>query len=298
MKKILLLGSQGNLGSQVKYVIESQLKKSFELIAWTRRDCDVTNFLELEKKFKEINPDVVINTIAYNNVDGCESDLSEQEKAIILNVRLVEYLATLCLNNKCQLVTFSSNYVFSGKKESYTEFDTPDPINFYGLTKKMGEDVVLEHIKRGLTASVIRVANLFGPAGLGKSSKPSFFDIIISVSENKDMIEVVDDELCCFTYTKDIALELPQFLLYPEKMAGIHHIINSGNAKSWYRATLELFRILNKTEIKVTPVRGEKFNRKALRPRSAVLEVTKECSPKLRSFSEALISYLILDKEQ
>lgn len=131
--KNLLLGAQGNLGSQLLKALSPD-----EVIPWTRQDCDLTDLNAVAANIQQLQPTVVINTAAYNNVDACEKNLAEQQKAIILNVLLVDCLADICQKINAKLVQFSSNYVFSGEQVDYQENDQPDPINFYGLTKQLG----------------------------------------------------------------------------------------------------------------------------------------------------------------
>ena len=82
---VLVLGAQGNLGSQI--VQELKESEKGEIIAWTRNDCDVMDIVSTEKSIRKIKPSIVINTVAYNDVDACETNLDEQRKAIILNVQ-------------------------------------------------------------------------------------------------------------------------------------------------------------------------------------------------------------------
>ena len=119
--KILVLGANGNLGtSLVPKLIETN---KYEVVPFTRRDCNVMDLKDLKEKIEKVSPDVIINTVAYNKVDACENDLKEQELAIALNMRLPKNLALICEERNIKLIHFSTNYVFSGEKETYTEFD-------------------------------------------------------------------------------------------------------------------------------------------------------------------------------
>lgn len=146
----------------------------------------------------------------------------------------------------------------------------------------------MRHRKTGLDALIIRISNLFGPQGTSVASKPSFFEAIGKAAETRDHLEVVDDERCCFTYTKDIAKAVAE-LLMDEKAAGIYHIVNSGPA-TWYEAAQLYFELIGKT-IPLIPVAGESFKRPAKRPASAVLKAERK-TPEMRSFKEALVEYI------
>ncbi len=283
-KKILILGAQGNLGSQI--VREMQLD-SKAVISWTREDCDLCDLYEVETKIRKLAPDIIINTVAYNNVDACEKDLKEQSKAILLNIELVGCLAQICNKMNIKLIHFSTNYVFSGNKESYTEYDEPDPINFYGLTKALGEKLILSKVGSGLNACVIRVSNLFGPRGNSVNSKESFFDVIRNAAHKNSCLSVVNDEICCFTYTKDIAKQLVN-RINDENFQGIYHWVNSGPA-SWYEATQAYFELLKYSNT-LKPIEGSAYGRPAKRPASAILCATR--SSALRHYKLALQEYI------
>ena len=132
-KPILILGANGNLGSQITI----QLKEKFDncVIAWTRKDCDVMDTDTLREKIVDLNPSIIINTVAYNNVDAAEAEENEQKKAIMLNETLVEILAEIAYDIQTKLIHFSTNYIFSGQTDEYIETDIGEPVNFYGLTK-------------------------------------------------------------------------------------------------------------------------------------------------------------------
>lgn len=229
----------------------------------------------------------MINTVAYNDVDSCENELSEQKKAIILNIGLVERLAFVCRDINAKLVHFSTNYVFSGEKEYYCEEDITSPINFYGLTKCLGEEAVLYAIDSGLKATIIRVSNLFGPQGVGESSKPSFFDSILKVAKTRDVLNIVNDERCCFTYTKDIAVFLDK-ILERSDWRKIYHCVNS-QPMTWYEAAKLYFSLIS-LPIEVRPINGCEFNRNARRPKSAVLYNNSDIA--IREFKKTLLEYI------
>lgn len=282
--KILVLGAKGNLGSQLVEVFSR--KKNDMVIAWSRNECDVTDVGSLFSKIKQLMPDVIINTVAYNNVDGCENKIKEQEKAVNLNVTLVDRLAIISLEIGCKLIHFSTNYVFSGESPSYNEEAEPSPINFYGLTKAMGEKVISNRLEDGLDACIIRVSNLFGKKALSDSSKPCFFDIMLNRSKMSDYLNVIDDEYNCFTYTKDVANMIAD-MVDKKDFNGIYHVVNS-NSVSWYEAACYYFSFCG-IDVDIRPINSSKFNRVAKRPKTAILKANR-CLY-LRDFKEALKDY-------
>jgi len=281
---ILILGGQGNLGTQLTKVFSVD----FETVSWDRDDLDVLDFPLLVKKITELKPSLIINTVAYNAVDKCE-DKKEYEMALKLNAELPAVLAELARKLGSVFIHYSSDYVFNGTedKKEFIESDTQNPINKYGESKFAGEREVLKQAARGLNYYLIRTSKLFGPKGLSPSAKPSFFDIMLDLAQTKKDLTVVSEELSCFTYTPDLA-EATKRLWEIEAPFGVYHLINE-NPCTWHEAATELFR-LKKLAVDMRPVRSENLLRAARRPKFSVLKNLK--IKKMRNFQEALREYL------
>lgn len=282
--KILILGSQGNLGSQLVKVFES----GNDVIAWDRSEVDIADKELLQKKISEIKPGVIINAIAYNAVDKCESDDKEGELAEKINVKAVGYLAEEALAIGATIVHYSSDYVFGGrKKDGYKEDSEPRPINKYGETKLGGEKEIIRLSGKGLKWYLIRTSKLFGPKGESEYSKPSFFDVMLKLAKEKNELDVVDEEISCFTYTPDLA-RATRDLVESDAGYGIYHIVNSGPC-TWYNAAKDLFDLAG-IKIKINAVASDNFPRSAKRPKNSVL-LSAKIKP-LRDWQEALKEYL------
>jgi len=282
---ILILGGKGNLGSS----LSQQLASDHQVVSLDKEELDVLDKEALLAAFSEIKPGVLINAVAYNAVDLCE-DKANYPLALSLNAELPGRLADLCLESGCRLIHYSTDYVFSGtlEKPSFSEGDTPNPVNKYGESKFLGETEILKRARYGLSYCLIRTSKLFGPRGLSDLAKPSFFDIMLDLAQNKEEINVVSDEVSCFTYTPDLA-QATERLIVSAAHAGTYHLANEGPA-TWYDGASELFR-LARVKASLRPVRGENLLRPARRPKFSVLANTK--LKRLRHWREALREYLI-----
>ena len=284
--KILILGSEGNLGTQLVKVFESDREN--ELIAWDREQIDVRDEELINKKVSDLKPDLIINAVAYNAVDKCEASDDEYNLAKELNIDVPRYLARAALDNKALFVHFSSDYVFDGRGAgTYEEDYETRSVNRYGKTKLHGEKAIIRMSAEGLKWYIIRTSKLFGPKGSSEESKISFFDLILSLVPEKDEFNMVDGELSCFTYTKDLA-EATKKVIDEKKGYGIYHIFNEG-AATWHDGVLELFKLKN-INTKVNSIKSEDLKRPAKRPDSSVLVNTK--TEALRNWKEALKEYL------
>ena len=280
--KILIIGAKGNLGSQLVKVFSD-----FEVIAWDKESLDVTDKDQVREKISNLKTDVIINTASFNAVDKCEEPTGF-EMAQKINGEAVGFLADAALAVNAILVHYSTDYVFSGDEQGgYIETDMPAPISKYGESKLMGEREIFKKAALGLKYYLIRTSKLFGPKGESEVAKPSFFDIMLKLAKEKEYLEVVDEEMSCFTYTPDLA-RATRKLIDDKKESGIYHIINEG-ACTWYEAVLELFKIAG-VDVRVNPVTSEKFPRLAQRPKYSVLLNTKV--EKLRHYKEALKEYI------
>ena len=286
--KILILGAQGGLGTQLVKTF-----KAAELLAWDKPEADFLDLADLSVKLDITKPEVIINAVAYNAVDKCETDPEELGLALKLNRDLPGALANWCLTNQATLIHYSSDYVFSGTsdKSEFTESDVPNPINKYGETKALGEATIREAAEKGLKYYLIRLSKLFGPKGDSPFTKASFFDVMLNLASKNTELKVVDEELSCFTYTPDLA-GATKNLLDQNFPSGIYHLANSGSC-TWYESILELKKLAN-LSIEVKSVKGADLVRAASRPKFSVLKNTKY--PPIRSYLEALGEYLKTNK--
>lgn len=282
--KILILGAKGNLGQELVKIFAA----GNEVIAWDRGEIDISDRELVFKKLGDIKPDLVINAAAYNAVDKCEADDEEYGLAKRINIDGPKFLAEACLRIGAVLIHYSTDYVFDGaEKGGYIETDEPRPINRYGKTKFHGEKRILELSGSGLKWYLIRTSKLFGPKGESELAKPSFFDIMLKLSREKDELNIIDGEKSCFTYTPDLARATKK-LVESDKGYGIYHLINDGPC-TWHEGAVELFKLKN-IGVKINRVNSDDLKRSAKRPPSSVLLNTK--FEPLRNWREALAEYL------
>lgn len=277
--KILIIGSNGMLGRQLAEVLSAE----YEVVGWDIKDIDITKQVEVQEKVTLLNPEVIINCAAYNDVDKAEQ---EPEVANLVNGTSLKYLSEVS-KGKRLLIHFSSDYVFDGeKKDGYKEDDLPNPVSVYGQSKLLGEQMVQENASRYY---IIRVSRLFGKPGLSENAKKSFVDKMLELSATMPELKVIDQEVSSPTYVKDVSLRVKEMIeTAPEY--GIYHLTNSGGC-TWYQWALEAFKIKGLTEkIKLIPVPSSEFPRSAKRPEYSILINTK--LEKLRSWQDALKEYL------
>ena len=119
------------------------------------KKADITDIGQLKVIFESVKPEIVFNATAFTNVDACES---EKERAFAVNSIGVRNITTLCREYYSKLIHFSTDYVFSGDKGLYSEDSIPNPINYYGFSKAVGDAYALS-LQSSL---IIRTSGVYG----------------------------------------------------------------------------------------------------------------------------------------
>ena len=161
MKKIALLGADGQLGSDLVPAITAR-RDCFALHPLTLADFDVRDHQATRSALEKIAPHIVINTTAFVRVDDGEDQAQE---AFAVNAVAVQNLVRICAELGAQLVHFGTDYVFggdTGRTTPYTETDCPAPQSVYAVSKLAGELIVRTAHRRHL---VVRSCGLYGKAG-------------------------------------------------------------------------------------------------------------------------------------
>ena len=275
--KILVTGAKGMLGTDLCAIFRAN---NIEVFEWDLPANDITEVERTVAQLKRIAPDRIIHLAAYTDVDGCEVNKS---KAYSVNVHGTWVMVLSAKETNTPLLYLSTDYVFDGEKgSSYLEDDKTNPINYYGLTKVQGEQLVQSKLKKFF---IIRTSWLFGKAG------KNFVQTILEIAKGKDNIEVVNDQFGSPTYTIDLAEAIHKII--QSDNFGIYHISNSGIC-SWFDFAHEIIK-QSALKNKVTPITSEQLQRGAKRPKFSALNnhrYIKTFNHFLRPWREALADYL------
>lgn len=281
--KVAVTGAKGQLGTDLCRALHS-----FDVIPFTHADIEIADMASVREAMVKHKPAVIINTAAYVRVDDCED---KKEKAFQVNALGARNVAVVAQELGAKLVHISTDYVFGGEAElrttPYTEFDTPIPLNIYGKSKLVGENLVRHFCLRHF---VIRASALFGVAGSsGKGG--NFIETMLRLAKERDELRVVNDQVFSPTYTRDLARKITQ--LMTTECYGIFHITDGG-ACSWYQFTTEIFKLAG-LKTRVVPITSEQYPQKARRPRYSVLDnyhLRLLGMDDMRPWQEALRDYL------
>jgi dTDP-4-dehydrorhamnose reductase len=215
--KILIVGSSGMLGSELKKALEWH-----ELLTPTSQELNLKNEYWINEYVAGHKPELIINAAVNSSVDGCETDARE---TLFVNTLGVESLAKIAAIYGARFIHYSSDYVFSGRdKTAYDETFKTEPISVYGKSKAEAErriEFLGAHF--GLDYLVIRTSWLFGR---GRDSFIEFFLKKLATSPIEEKVFVVNDQVSTPTLAKDLAAATA--LLISQNIRGLVHFANAG----------------------------------------------------------------------
>jgi len=260
MKKILVTGANGQLGSEIKELASNYTQ--FDFIFTDIADFPLDQTEVIVSNFKSIQPDVVINCAAYTAVDKAEQD---QVVADAINHLAIATLASLCAASGAKLVHVSTDYVFDGTSPvAYTEEDQPNPKSVYGVTKLAGETACLKNCPESI---IIRTAWVYSEFG------NNFVKTMLRLMSERDTLSVVNDQVGSPTYAADLAQVILTILDSTRWESGIYHYSNAGEI-SWFDFAQDIKEIAHKNcEIKGIP--ASDYPTPAERPAYSLLDKSK-----------------------
>lgn len=223
--RILITGANGLLGQKLVSLLNNET--SVELIATGRGSnrlsilangvyhlMDIEDAHNVHEVFKSTRPDVVINTAAMTQVDDCELNREACYKA---NVIAVQNVVDACVEFDAHLIHLSTDFIFDGTQGPLSEEAIPNPVNYYGESKLLGEEIIMNST---LSWSIARTVLVYGAVkGLQRSN------IILWVKENLEKgkpLQVVEDQWRTPTLAEDLAMGC--WLLAKTKAKGIFNI--------------------------------------------------------------------------
>lgn len=262
MNKVLLIGENG----QVTTYLQGVLSEGYHLQVAGRELLDLNNVDRIDDILSNLSPDIIINPAAYTAVDLAET---EREAAFIINRDAVATIAAYCARTSTPLIHFSTDYVFSGgASQPYIETDLTVPTGVYGQSKLEGERAILAS---AAPAIILRTAWVYSTHG------KNFYKTMLMLSESRDELSVVGDQVGAPTYAGSIAdatkqlvdFIVEQGMLHSEQV-GVYHFTCQGQT-SWAEFAKSIFVENEITHVKVNSISTEEYPTPAKRPTYSVL---------------------------
>lgn len=260
MIRILVTGSNGQLGSEIKKLSRDYTDSEFVFV--DRETMPLENTNSIISLLNKINPQIIINAGAYTAVDKAEKDKELAEK---VNHFAVDTISKWCVKNDAKLIHISTDYVFDGtSKVPYCESDSPAPINWYGETKLRGEMAIKNN---EADAVIIRTSWVYSEYG------NNFVKTMLRLMKERDHIGVVNDQIGTPTYALDLAQAIFSIIESDNWQSGIYHYSNDGEI-SWYDFAIAIAALSN-LECQIKPVVSKDFPTVASRPNYSLLDKSK-----------------------
>jgi dTDP-4-dehydrorhamnose reductase len=263
----LVVGKGGQLGTSFGNLLGSEV----EIVGMDRLD-----LVETDKIFPTLDrfdPETLINCAAATEVDAAEDDENE---AYLINAVAVEEMTRWAKTRRIPFVTFSSDYVFPGTRQTpYFESDEPDPVNVYGASKLAGERAALDGYSRSL---VVRTSWLVS------GTHPNFLSTIIRKSR-EGPVSVVDDQVGVPNIADDLAVGTMEALA--GGVTGLLHLSSSGEV-TWCGFAREALVVAGMDPDLIQPASTSDYRARATRPQYGVLSSDRDTGVVLPSWRDSL----------
>ncbi|TDQ73497.1 dTDP-4-dehydrorhamnose reductase [Sphingobacterium yanglingense] len=258
--KILITGSNGQLGSELKEYLETNPR--YETYFLDRKQLPLDQTLIIQNILGMYQPDLIIHAAAYTAVDKAES---EPALADVVNHLASEEIAQYCRLYGAKLIAISTDYVFDGNSDIALTEDAPvDPINTYGLTKLKGEQAILKWHAESI---VIRTSWVYSTYG------NNFVKTMIRLMTERDEISLINDQIGSPTYAKDLAQAIVDIIEDEDWVGGVYHYSNEGEI-SWYDFAVAI-REIKGLDCTINPISTTQYPTPAKRPKYSLLDKSK-----------------------
>ena len=282
-KRAVVFGRGGQLGVELVKVFS---QRGYEVTGFDRAAVDVTDASLVEQTLARLDPAVVLNAAAYNQVDVAEK---EPQAALAGNALAVRNLALACRQVDARLVHFSTDYVFDGKAtRPYTEEDQTHPLGAYAVSKLAGELYAQAYLENPL---IIRTSGVFGPAGV-RTNRGNFVEMMLRLEKNGQPIKVVEDHVASPSYAPAIAARTADMV--EKRLSGVFHI-GGGTAISWFDYAKLIFETAG-LHPELRPTNAREYRTQAQRPKYSALsnaKMERAGIPPMPSMPEAVASYMV-----
>ncbi len=274
-EKVVITGSNGLLGQKLVNLFSDL--NNFEVTAISREEnrnetaknytyysVDITDHKKLINLLDDIKPDYIINCAAMTNVDQCEN---ERDNCDAINVEALKTIIDIVKNYNCHLIQISTDFVFDGENGPYTEDHEPNPINYYGLSKLKGEEL----IKRAqIKYTILRTILVYGL--VDNMSKNNIVSWIKNAVDNKQTITIVNDQFRMPTLVDDLA---DACLLAIQNTAYGVFNVSSSELLSIYDVSLQVADAFNLDKSYIKSIPTSQLSQPAKRPPKTGFDLSK-----------------------
>lgn len=282
MINLLITGGKGQLG--LVFTSVQKAYTNYNIYTPGKSELNILDYDSIYSYILKHEIGAIVNCAAYTDVARSEIEVRSVKE---VNHQAVINLVKVVLKNNLKFVHMSTDYVFDGASRSaYDELSVANPINNYGVSKRLGEEAILKMAPKN--SVIIRSSWIYS------EYRSNFVNTILNLSRSKKEILVVSDEIGSPTNAYDLVKVILSIIpLMENNIPEIYHYANKGEC-SRYHFAKEIIRFSKRT-CKVKPISSVEFGAKVKRPEYSVLnsgKIEKKFNLEINGWSSALEKYI------
>lgn len=264
--RLLITGADGQLARSFAALAKG--RKDIQLFSYNRAQLDVCSVSSVNSVIAKVQPDFVINTAAFTDVDGAEGQI---QQAMAANQLGPNNLALACAMANIPLIHFSTDYVFDGNSSGdYCETDTTEPLGIYGASKLAGEQAIQANCCKYL---IFRSSWIFSPYG------NNFVKSMLKMGRLNSELSVVNDQYGKPTSGDEIARITADIISRVTDQWGVYHLAQP-EAVTWFDFANAIFSQAKQQGLKlsiqqVASIPSREYKTAARRPENSALNSSK-----------------------
>lgn len=249
-KKIYIAGCGGMLGEAFYRIFGEEYELRCTDIDVNETWLSYLDFRDYDAYWKDVSefkPDYLFHLGAYTDLEYCELN---QDDTYATNTMAVENAVYISNKLDIPMLYISTAGIFDGTKDTFDDWDQPNPMGHYARSKYAGEVFVEKNVRRHL---ICRAGWMMGSGP--KKDKKFIQKIMQQLKDGKKELFVVNDKLGTPTYTHDFARNVK--LLLEKEFWGLYNMV-CGGITGRLEVAQELVKVLDlEDEVKVTPVSSD-----------------------------------------
>ena len=268
--RLLITGASGLYGSKLAHLAQTKGHQVFSVYNQHKAaygkpvQLEVSDREQVEKTFIELSPEVVVHAASLTDVDRCELNRNMAWKT---NVEGTKNIVAAANAANASLMHISTDYVFNGETGQYKETDSPNPINYYGVTKLKAEEEVKSTAN---TYCIVRPSVIYGATPA--AGKVNFALWLLNNIKKGEKVKALVDQWNSPTLNTSLALMTLEIV--ERKLTGIFHL--SGATRiSRYDFARQVAQKFNADSSLIVPTLAKDFLWVAPRPRDSSLDTSK-----------------------
>jgi dTDP-4-dehydrorhamnose reductase len=274
MQTILITGANGFVGQNL---VQKLLQKRYKVVATGKGSCrlpfhdelfvfesmDFTEENEVAKVLQKYKPSVLVHGGAWSKPDDCELN---KEEAYRINVTGTMNLLRQASHFKSFFIFLSTDFIFTGDQNIYTEESTANPVNYYGQTKMLAEEEVKKY---PWDWSIVRTILVYGHCIKGRHNIVS---MVADALQNNRALKIVDDQVRTPTYVADLVDGIIKII--EQQATGVFHL-SGEDVLTPYQIACAVAKHLQLDESLITRVTQDSFQQPAKRPVRTIFDLSK-----------------------